>query len=107
MSRIRVSNQPSKWKYKASELNPADFATRRVKARQLVESTYIKEPEPLIDSNSYLEQYLLMNPETNKELHPEETEEKSCKTEESQKKKLCMHESMLQVFRTGENFCEE
>lgn len=84
VSRIRMSSQPSQWKYIASELNPADVATRSVKACQLADSKWIKGPDPLIDSTSNLDQYPLIEPETDKELQPEV---KCCKTEESQDKK--------------------
>lgn len=79
-----MSSQPSQWKYIASELNPADVATRSVKACQLADSTWIKGPDPLTDSTFTLDHYPLIEPETDKELQPEV---KCCKTEESQDKK--------------------
>lgn len=79
-----MSSQPSQWKYIASELNPADVATRSVRACQLANSKWIKGPDPLIDSTSNLDEYPLIEPETDKEFQPDV---KCCKTEESQDKK--------------------
>ncbi|XP_061169198.1 uncharacterized protein LOC133178524 [Saccostrea echinata] len=97
VSRIRMSSQPSQWNYIASELNPADVATRSVKASQLADSMWIKGPDLSAESHSTsaLDHYPLINPEIDKELQPEV---RCFKTEELQDRKSMLGVSNFTRF---------
>ncbi|XP_057694568.1 uncharacterized protein LOC130917316 isoform X2 [Corythoichthys intestinalis] len=44
IQQIRSSTEPSQWRYVASELNPADHASRGIMTRELVESNWFTGP---------------------------------------------------------------
>ena len=48
----RKSSSPDQWRYVATDLNPADLATRSVPARHLKDSTWLNGPEFLMDQSS-------------------------------------------------------
>ena len=50
VQRIRRSTSPAQWNYVATDINPADIATRSVKARELMDSPWLHGPEFLQDS---------------------------------------------------------
>ena len=51
VQRIRKSSSPDQWRYVATDLNPADLATRSVPARHLKDSTWLNGPEFLMDQS--------------------------------------------------------
>ena len=50
VERIRRSSAPHQWKYVATNLNPADLATRSIEASKLKESTWHRGPKFLYNS---------------------------------------------------------
>ena len=49
IQQIRKSTSPEQWCYIASNLNPADLATRAVEAEKLSESAWLQGPSFLLD----------------------------------------------------------
>ena len=45
VERIRKSSSPSQWRYVSTQHNPADIATRLVKAKDLESSTWLRGPQ--------------------------------------------------------------
>ncbi len=52
VQRIRKSSSPDQWRYVATDLNPADLATRSIPARHLKDSTWLNGPEFLMNQSS-------------------------------------------------------
>ncbi|XP_022062446.2 uncharacterized protein LOC127534576 [Acanthochromis polyacanthus] len=75
VARIRLSTRPDQWHYVSTELNPADRATRSVPAGELKNTDWFKGPNFLysdsIDKLHQDSQYLLVEPENDKEIRPE------------------------------------
>lgn len=70
---IRQSTEPTYWKYVASEINPADIASRTIGADSIQESPWLHGPSFLIQDNLDFEipnTYPLVDPTSDKEVRP-------------------------------------
>lgn len=75
VTRIRLSTQPDQWHYVATDLNPADQATRFIPAAELKHSRWFTGPNFLY-TDSHQEPhkdnlYGLVEPEKDREIRPE------------------------------------
>ena len=72
VNRIRAVSSPTQWHFVPTDSNPADIATRRISAEQLINSTYLTGPEFLrSDSQIPSDDFQLINPRDDKEVRPE------------------------------------
>ena len=53
VERIRKSSSPEEWRYVPTHLNPADCATRSVRAKELESSTWLRGPRFLCDHDGH------------------------------------------------------
>ena len=70
VERIRRSSAPHQWKYVATNLNPADLATRSIEASKLKESTWHKSPKFLYNHLTTVTN----NRDTDSEIFPDDPE---------------------------------
>ena len=72
VNRIRAASSPSQWSFISTDKNPADIATRRMDAADLVNSVYLTGPDFLrFDTKVASCEYPLVDPNEDKEVRRE------------------------------------
>ncbi|XP_048749330.2 uncharacterized protein LOC125661393 [Ostrea edulis] len=74
VNRIRAASSPTQWYFIPTDSNPADIATRRINAEDLVNSTYLTGPD-LLRNDIHVQlpssEFQLVNPQEDTEVRPE------------------------------------